>query len=51
MVPPHTVNAPLLFFFFLSVSVPPWGLPDGSETLPADFGALPAGTEALLAGF
>ena len=37
--------------FFLSVSVPPWGLPAGSETLPAGFGALPAGTEALLAGF
>ena len=34
----------------LSVSVPPWGLPAGSETLPAGFGALLAGTEALLAG-
>ena len=34
----------------LSVSVPPWGLPAGSETLPAGFGALPAGSRALPAG-
>ena len=32
-------------------SVPPWGLPAGSEALPAEFGALPGGSEVLPAGF
>ena len=50
MVPPHTMNAPLFFFLFL-FSVPPWGLPGGSEALPAEFGALPGGSEVLPAGF
>ena len=38
--------------FCLSVhpSVPPLGLPPGSEVLPAGFGALPAGSRALTAG-
>ena len=42
---------------FVHPSVPPWGLPPGSEALlagfgalPAGFGALPAGSEALPAG-
>ena len=47
MVPPHTMNAPFSFF----PSVPPWGLPSGSEAVPAGFGGLPAGSEALPAGF
>ena len=34
----------------LSVSVPLWGSPPGSEALLAGFRALPAGSEALPAG-
>ena len=43
MVPPHTGNASLFFFF--SPPRPPEALPAGSKALPAGFGALPTGSE------
>ena len=36
-----------VIFFLSFFSVPPRGLPPGSEAHPAGFGALPAGSEAL----
>ena len=50
MASPHRGIFSVFFLVFVFVSVPPWGLPPGSEALPPGSEALPPGSEALPPG-